>query len=320
MAAIALRADQILKVDAVGVLRQGRPQQVKQSSQFHLGSLAKAITATMLATLVEQGKLSWRSSPLDVFPEWKDSISPAYSNISLDDLFRHRAGLPPFQPVGADEFRGFPGSLSRADCARWVLQSPPVNQPGTTALYSNAGPCIAAVMAERVTGQNWEDLLRQRVFGPLAIHAGFGWPAAHDPGQPWGHRPSWFGPRPVDPLTAYPLQDFFRPAGDVRMSLDDYGRFLRVHLAGLQGRNSILRGDTVRHLHTPVDGCALGWGVGLVDGMMSSDHVGGAGSFLAVVTIWHPKDLAVAVAANLDGDQVEQACRTASRAIYRLFA
>jgi hypothetical protein len=104
------------------------------------------------------------------------------------------------------------------------------------------------------------------------------------------------------------------------MSLDDYGRFLRVHLAGLQGRNSILRGDTVRHLHTPVDGCALGWGVGLVDGMMSSDHVGGAGSFLAVVTIWHPKDLAVAVAANLDGDQVEQACRTASRAIYRLFA
>jgi CubicO group peptidase (beta-lactamase class C family) len=122
MAAIALRADQILKVDAVGVLRQGRPQLVNPSSQFHLGSLAKAITATRLATLVEQGKLSWSSSPLDVFPEWKNSILPAYSNINLDHLFRHRAGLPHFQPVGANEFRGFPDSGSRADCARWVLQ------------------------------------------------------------------------------------------------------------------------------------------------------------------------------------------------------
>ena len=320
LAAIALRADRILKIDAVGVLREGRPQQVSQSSHFHLGSLAKAITATMLATLVEQGKLSWRSCPLDVFPEWKGSILPAYSNISLDDLFRHRAGLAPFQPVGANEFRGFPGSRPRADCAHWVLQTPPVNQPGTTALYSNAGPCIAAVMAERVTGQSWEELLHQRVFAPLAIRAGFGWPAANDPGQPWGHRSSWFGPRPVDPRTAYPLPDFFRPAGDVRMNLADYGRFLKVHVSGLQGRNSLLRGDTVRHLHTAVDGCGLGWGVGAVNGVMCSDHIGGAGSFLAVVTIWPTKDLAVAVAANLDGDPAKQAGRSASRAIYRLLA
>jgi CubicO group peptidase (beta-lactamase class C family) len=274
----------------------------------------------MLATLVEQRKLSWQSTPLDVFPEWKESVLPAYSNISLDDLFRHRAGLSPFQPVGAHEFRGFPGLASRTDCARWVLQTPPVNQPGTTTRYSNAGPCIAAVMAERVTGQTWEDLLRRRVFAPLAINAGFGWPAADDPGQPWGHRPSWFGPRPVDPLTAYPLPDFFRPAGDVYMNLADYGRFLQLHLSGLQDRDSLLKRDTVRHLHTPIGGCGLGWGVGPVNGVMCSDHVGGAGSFLAVVTIWPGKDLAVAVATNLDGDRAEQACRTASRAIYRLFA
>lgn len=320
MAAIALGADRILKIDALGSLRQGRPQRVSQSSRFHLGSLAKAITATMVATLVEQGKLAWQSSPLDVFPEWKKSIHPAYSNISLDDLFRHRAGLPPFQPIGAAEFRGFPHSLSRVDCAHWILQMPPVTRPGKRALYSNAGPCIATVMAERVTGRRWEDLLCERVFAPLATAAGFGWPAATDPKQPWGHRPSWFGPRPVDPNTAYPLPDFFRPAGDVCMDLSAYGRFLQVHLAGLQGRDSLLRSDTVRHLHTPVDGCGLGWGVGLIDGLMCSDHVGGAGSFLAVVTIWHTKGVAVAVAANLDSDQATQACRAASRAIYRLFA
>ena len=320
MAAIALRVDRVLKIDALGLLREGRPQQVSQSSRFHLGSLAKAMTATMVATLVEQGKMAWQSTPLDVFPEWRKSIHPAYSNISLDDLFRHRAGLPPFQPAGAAEFRGFPDAASGVECAHWVLQKPPVNRPGTTALYSNAGPCIAAVMAERVTGRRWEDLLSERVFAPLAVTAGFGWPAAHDPGQPWGHRPSWFGPRPVDPRERYPLPDFFRPAGDVCMDLCAYGRFLQVHLAGLQGRDSLLRRDTVRHLHTPVDGCGLGWGVGPIGGSMCSDHVGGAGSFLAVATIWHTKGLAIAVAANLDSNRATQACRAGSRAIYRLYA
>jgi len=260
MAAMVAGADRILGIEAAGVLRQGRPEMVSPMSQFHLGSLAKAMTATLVATLVEQGKLSWGSTFPDVFPEWKESIHPAYRGVCLDDLFRHRAGLAPFQPVGAPEFRGFPSFASRADCARWVLQRAPVNRPGTTALYSNAGPGIAAVMAERVTGSRWEELLTRRVFAPLSMSAGFGWPAAREGAQPWGHRPSWFAPRPVDPHTAYPLPDFFRPAGDVCMNLGDYGRFLQVHLHGLQGRDSLLRSDTVRHLHTPVDGCGLGWG------------------------------------------------------------
>jgi CubicO group peptidase (beta-lactamase class C family) len=319
MAAVTLRADRILNVDAVGVRCEGRSQQVDASSEFHLGSLAKAITATMLATLIDEGKLSWQTRPLDVFPEWSGAVLHAYANVTLDDLFRHRAGLPPYQPLGAAELRGFPASASRAECARWVLGRQPANQPGTVALYSNAGPCIAAVMAERVTGHRWEHLLRDRVFAPLGMHAGFGWPAAVDPTQPWGHRPSWLGPRPVSPGTSFPLPDFFRPAGDVRMTLGHYGRFLQSHLAGLLGRDSLLRAGTVQHLHTPVDGCGLGWGVGTVDGVMTSGHAGGAGSFLAIVTIWPTRDLAIAVAANLDSHRARSACDAASKTIERLF-
>jgi len=58
-------------------------------------------------------------------------------------------------------------------------------------------------------------------------------------------------------------------------------------------------------------------GVGPVDGLLCSDHVGGAGSFLAVVTIHHARGVAVAVAANLDSGPALRACRAASRAMYR---
>ncbi len=319
LAAVAVRADDFLDVDAAGVLKQGESRPVTQSSQFHLGSLTNAITATMLATLVEEKRLQWTSGPLDVFPEWTDSMHPAYREITLDDLFRHRAGLPAFKPAGAKEFAGFPQSASRADCARWVLRQAPVNQPGSAALDSNAGPCIAAAMAERITRQPWEELVRQRVFGPLGIRGGFGWPGASGPDEPWGHQPSRFGPRPVDPHSPYPLPDFFKPAGDIRMNLIDYGCFLRVHLTGLQGGDSLLRAATVQHLHTPVDGYGLGWGIGPMNGVPSSGHVGGGGSFLAVVSIWPSKDLAIAVAANLDSNRALDACNYSLKAIYSMY-
>jgi len=74
------------------------------------------------------------------------------------------------------------------------------------------------------------------------------------------------------------------------------------------------------HLHAPVDSYGLGWGVGPLDGLVSSGHVGSDGSFMAVVGIWHAKDLAIAVAANAGTDRAEKACQAASRSIFRMFA
>ena len=104
------------------------------------------------------------------------------------------------------------------------------------------------------------------------------------------------------------------------MSLYGYGRFLQLHMTGLRGVDSLLRASTVRHLHTPIDGFGLGWGIGPVSGIMSSGHVGGAGSFLAVVSIWPSKDIAVAVAANLDSDRALRACNSALSATYKLYS
>jgi D-alanyl-D-alanine carboxypeptidase len=319
MAAIAVRSHGAIWSAFAGLLRRGGPEAVNSFSQFHLGSLAKAMTATMAATLVEEGRMEWSTTPADVFPEWRSEIHPAYARVTIDDLFRHRAGLPPFEPVGAGEFRGFPSFAQRADCARWVLCRPPMKNGGAP-LYSNAGPSIAAVMAERVTGMRWERLMTDRVFAPLGMDAGFGWPAAAHPRQPWGHRPGWLGPQPVAPGSPFPLPDFFRPAGDIRASLNDYARFVQAHLAGLRGRDGMLRSAAVRRLHTPIEGYGLGWGVGEFDGALSSGHVGSAGSFLAVVSIWPTQDLAVTVAANLDSKSTLGACNGLVRGLHRALA
>jgi CubicO group peptidase (beta-lactamase class C family) len=323
VAAVATRADRILACDAVGLRRLGSPEHVDPDSRFHLGSLTKAITATMVATLVEERRLRWDSTPLEVFPEWKkaQSIDRAYRQVGIDALFRHRAGLPPFRNwPRAPEFSGFPEGATREHVARWILRRPPVNDPGSASAYSNAGPAIASAMAERVTGRPWEALVEERVFEPLGIRGGFGPPASEDATQPWGHEPSTFGLEPCDPRSRGPLPGFFRPSGDVHMSMAGYARFLQVHLSGLAGRDSLLKAATVGHLHAPVDSYGLGWGVGPLNGLMSSGHVGSDGTFMALVGIWHTKDLAIAVAANAGTDRAEKACQAASDSIFRMFA
>src|SRR4029453_3966433 len=77
-----------------------------------------------------------------------------------------------------------------------VVRRPPVAAPGTKYIYANAGFAIAGAMAERITGQSWEVLMRARLFEPLGLtSAGFGAPGTPGtPGnaekidQPRGHR------------------------------------------------------------------------------------------------------------------------------------
>lgn len=315
LAAVVLRSNAIVNIGASGLLRRGRPERVNSNCQFHLGSNTKAITATMMATLVEEGRLRSHTTPPDVFPEWRSTIHPDYRGITVNDLFRHHAGLPPFNNMLSLDWLALPASKPPNEVACWILHRPPARKPGTTGVYSNAGPSIAAAMAERLTGQSWEALMRARVFVPLGIRGGFGPPRDGDPSQPSGHLSTWFGPVAMNSH----LPRFFGPAGNVHMNMGEYARFLQVHLRGLQGRNTILKADTIRHLHTPVGIFGLGWGVRSIDGLMASGHDGSDGTFYLTARLWHTRDLAIAVAANVGGGRGADACHATFSALAHRF-
>jgi CubicO group peptidase (beta-lactamase class C family) len=73
-----------------------------------------------------------------------------------------------------------------------MLAQKPARKPVKGYRYSNVGYAVAACIAESITGQAWEDLMRTQLFEPLGLtSAGFGSPGS--PGvrdQPWGHLPN----------------------------------------------------------------------------------------------------------------------------------
>src|SRR5215470_14830115 len=55
-------------IGATGVRKAGTPVSVTVEDEWHLGSDTKAMTATIIAHLVQRGKLKWETTLGQVFP------------------------------------------------------------------------------------------------------------------------------------------------------------------------------------------------------------------------------------------------------------
>jgi len=175
-------------------------------------------------------------------------------------------------------------------------------------VYSNAGYTMAASIAESAMGGiSWEILITEWLFEPLGITAVFGWPALHDPNQPWGHwQMEIDGPLvPHPPTDAYQVPHVIAPAGDVSMTMGDYLVFLRENLRGLNGQSNLLSQETFEFLHTPVGTIldapyACGWIVlpDAFDGIALHTHDGSALTFYINMVLVPEHDFAVAVCTN----------------------
>jgi CubicO group peptidase (beta-lactamase class C family) len=307
VAVAAIRSEGI-RTGVDGVLRHGVTHPVRGGSRFHLGSNTKAITATMIASLVEEGKLTWQSRPADLFPELAAGMHPQYRTVTLEQLLTHRAAVQAFTQLA--ELATLPDFAGTARQKRdafnaWLVARAPAGPAGEF-LYSNAGYVIAAAMAERAAGRSWEELVRTRVFDPLRLRsAAFGWPLGAGPAEPWGH--VWNGTAlvPHDPADGFEAS-LIGPAADITMSVEDYARFVHEHLRGLRGQGTLLRDSTFRRLHTPVGDYAFGWSREVHGGSTIMGHAGSVGTFYAVALIDEARDRAAVVLASAGGPQAEQ--------------
>lgn len=303
LAAAFVRDGDIVAAAAIGVRRIDGIEPVDLHDRFHIGSVSKPISATVIATLVEEHVLGWATTVAGAFPDLAGQVDPAYLSVTLEQLLSHRAGIAPWEEDDeialAPAVTGSPRHQRRASVG-WLLSHAPVATPGTEHVYSNAGYMIAAAMAEEVTGAAWEDLVHERLAEPLDLTSlGFGWPARSDPSQPWGHRSTPDGFVPHDPYDSYQAGPLLGPAGDLQMNIIDLARFAQLHLEGLQGNARLLSADTFQKLHHPIGDYALGWNVRAT----ADHHVGGLGTFLASIWVSVPRNVAVVFVTNADAEE-----------------
>src|SRR5437016_6603372 len=123
MVAAVIRGDQIILLGAAGTRARNRPEKVTIDDKFHLGSCTKAMTATMCATLVEEGKLKWDSTLAEIFPEEAAKMRADYKTVTLTQLLTHHAGVPANVDVGAWYTRCNAPGLSMPDARELILDA-----------------------------------------------------------------------------------------------------------------------------------------------------------------------------------------------------
>jgi CubicO group peptidase (beta-lactamase class C family) len=299
----------------VGVRKWGSEVPAEPNDAFHLGSCTKAMTGSLIAMLVEQGKLKWDTPLVEYFPEWKDTMHPDYRDVTLLHLLSHRAGVPSmtagFAPVeGAqlDEVLAMASPAGqRRRLAEIVLAQPPVNKPGEEYKYSNAGFTIAGVIAERVMGEDYESLLTRALFEPLGMRtAGFG--PMGTPGKIdalWAHRREGDRIVPIEPGPQADNPPFLTPGGRVHCSMADWAKYVACVLAAMRNEPGLVPASCVGQLKQPPFGgtYALGWGLYERDWASGPalSHGGSNTKNYSIVWIAPQRDFAVLVATNLGG-------------------
>ncbi|MET4682472.1 serine hydrolase domain-containing protein [Brevundimonas faecalis] len=244
---------------ATGLRRADGEAVVNAGDRWHLGSNTKAMTAAVLARLIEQGRAQWAMPLAAAFPGM--TMDAGWSGATLDDFMSHTAGLKDDAVMGMAwlmtaraDARSLP--QQRRAIVEKALAAPPSGTRGTFE-YGNANYVLIGAAIEAITGRSWEDVMQAEMFAPLGLaSAGFGAPKGDNA---WGHRRVGATATPMDPEDSgsdNPLA--LGPAGTVHMSAADYARFLKVFLNEGDGW---LKPETVRRLITPAEGqaYACGW-------------------------------------------------------------
>lgn len=93
LVATVLRGERIFAQGAAGVRKRGATERITVEDRLHIGSCTKAMTATLVAMLVEEGRLNWTTTMGELFADTVKPMNPAWEKVTLRQVLAHRAGL-----------------------------------------------------------------------------------------------------------------------------------------------------------------------------------------------------------------------------------
>lgn len=341
LAAAVVKDGKILAAGAVGTRRHGQEIPVSLDDRFHLGSNTKAMTSLIAAMFVEEGKLRWDSTVVEIFPDLGEKMDPGLRNVRLEQLLSHTSGIPSDNLVFMLLMGKASQQMGNLDeqrywlLKRWGEQKLAANH-GNIFSYSNMNYIIAGAMLERIAKKTWDELIVERVFTPLNLKtAGLGPQSTIGKvDAPLGHalagkeiRSYLAGPNGDNPLV-------IGPAGIAHMSILDFARWAGWNAGEGKRGPHLVKPESLRKLHTPVasigpkkdatpgtpdrGGYGFGWATVKPDWSAKSMVFHGGSNTRNLAHIWlDPEhDFAMVIVTNIGGEKADHAFQALAPELY----
>jgi CubicO group peptidase (beta-lactamase class C family) len=269
---------------------------------FKIASNSKAMTATVLARLVQQGKLRWDDPVRKFLPAFAMYDPWVTRNMQVGDLLVHHSGLP--EGGGDLMLWPQPNHFTRQDIIAGLKYIKPAYSFRAGYAYDNLLYVVAGEVAAVAGGAPYAQLLRREVFGPLGMTrcqiGAWNRDAVGNVAQPHARRDGRNVVIDADGANVRPTT--MDAAGGVRCSLRDMLTWARNWLAPTPQQLEWLAPaqrlkewtpytpmpiSTRRHAWdgTRIYGYGYGWRIADVDGELTVSHTGTLSGMYSAMTL-----------------------------------
>ncbi|GAB3194327.1 CubicO group peptidase (beta-lactamase class C family) [Pontibacter aydingkolensis] len=165
MAIAIVKNDSVIFAKGYGVLDNKKGGQVDANTVFGIASNSKAYTAAALATLVDAGKINWKDKVKKYVPGLQLYDPFVTENLTIEDLLSHRAGFKTY----SGDLLWYNTTYSRAEIIRRMRYLKPVYNFRDGYGYSNLMFITAGQVIENVSGETWENYIKETFLQPLGM-------------------------------------------------------------------------------------------------------------------------------------------------------
>ncbi len=315
LAIAVIKNDSVVLMKGFGSRTMGTAEPVDEHTLFAVGSTSKAFTATLVAMLVDEGKMRW-DDPVATYLPTLEMYDPYVSReLTIRDLLTHRSGL------ARGDLMWYATDFDRAEILRRVRFLRPTWSMRARFGYQNIMYLAAGEAVAKVAGRSWDDVVRDRIFIPL------GMTETNTSTKSLARSRNVATPHSDidDTLRVIPWHniDNMGPAGSINSSASDMLKWVRLQLAqGKLGATSLVSAGALAETQTPqmvnqlsadfkqlnpfthLQSYGMGWFLQDYRGRELRQHGGNIDGMSAIVAIMPEEKIGLVVLTNANGSPV----------------
>ena len=165
MAIAIVKDGEIVFEKGYGVRHIESKEPVDENSLFAVASNSKAVTAAALAILVDEGEINWDDKVQQYLPTFQLYDPYVSANMTIRDLLCHRSGLATF----SGDLIWYGSDHSREEVIRRARYLKPAYGFREHFGYQNIMFLAAGQIIPVVTGQTWENFVKERILTPIGM-------------------------------------------------------------------------------------------------------------------------------------------------------
>ena len=302
-----VKEDKVVCLKGYGVKEVGKPQPVTPDTLFGIGSCTKAIVATAIALLVDEGKMAWDDPVRKYVPFFHLADPLADRDVTLRDLLCHRTGLI------RHDLLWYRAPWSLEESVRRMAHLEPTHSFRSKYDYNNLAYIALGFAVTQAAGMPWDAFVRKRLFAPLGMTGTVFTRSAVLAAKDYASPHLLIGGQP-QAIPWYDDDKQVRASGSVKAGARDLSRWVRFQLAdGLGSGRQLVSRKNLRETRRPQivlpvppplaadttqASYGLGWHVRDYRGRPMVLHGGAVDGFRSQITLLPKDNLGIVVLCN----------------------